>query len=67
MTDEYAIELIRRAKKRFFEFDKVQMAFDRAIELLEAQRAKEEHHEDDNHDSDNLYNDHHDLLDRKEQ
>lgn len=64
MTDEYAIELIRRAKKRFFEFDKVQMAFDRAIELLEAQRRKEEHHEDHTNDSHHLHHDHHDLLDR---
>lgn len=64
MTDEYAIELIRRAKKRFFEFDKVQMAFDRAIELLEAQRRKEEHHEDHSDHGDHLHHDHHDLLDR---
>lgn len=62
MTDEYAVELIRRAKKCFFDFDKVQDAFDRAIELLEAQRAKEDYHEDDNHDSDNLHNDSSDLL-----
>lgn len=64
MTDEYAIELIRRAKKCFFEFDKVQIAFDRAIELLEAQRRKEEHHEDHTNDSHHLHHDHHDLLDR---
>ncbi len=64
MTDEYAIELIRRAKKRFFEFDKVQMAFDRAIELLEAQRAKEEHHEDRIDNSDHLSDISGDMLDQ---
>lgn len=64
MTDEYAIELIRRAKKRFFEFDKVQMAFDRSIELLEAQRRKEEHHEDHSDHGDHLSDDSGDLLDK---
>ena len=64
MTDEYAIELIRRAKKRFFEFDKVQMAFDRAIELLEAQRRKEEHHEDHSDHGDHLSDDSGDMLDQ---
>ena len=64
MTDEYAIELIRRAKKRFFEFDKVQMALDRAIELLEAQRRKEEHHEDNSDNSDHLPDDSGDMLDQ---
>lgn len=37
ITDKYAIELLRRAKKSFFDFDKVQLALDRAIEILEAQ------------------------------
>lgn len=59
MTDEYAIELIRRAKKMFFDFDKVQEAFDRAIELLE----KEVNHEDRTDNSDHLPDDSGDLLD----
>lgn len=59
MTDEYAIELIRRAKKMFFDFDKVQEAFDRAIELLE----KEVNHEDRIDNSDHMPDDSGDLLD----
>lgn len=59
MKDEYAIELIRRAKKMFFAIDKVQEAFDRAIELLE----KEVNHENSNDNSDHLSDDSGDMLD----
>lgn len=61
MTDEYAIELIRRAKKMFFDFDKVQEAFDRAIELLE----REVSHESNSHNSDHLCDSCDDLLDQQ--
>lgn len=60
MTNEYAIELIRRAKKMFFDFDKVQEALDRAIELLE----KEVSHEDHSNHSDHLPDDSGYLLDK---
>lgn len=60
MTDEYAIELIRRAKKMFFDFDRVQEAFDRAIELIE----REASHEDRINHSDHLPDDSGDLLDK---
>lgn len=59
MTDEYAIELIRRAKKMFFDFDKVQEAFDRAIELLE----KEVNHEDHSDHGDHMPDNSGDMLD----
>lgn len=60
MTDEYAIELIRRAKKMFFDFDKVQEAFDRAIELLE----KEVNRESNSDNSDHLCDSCDDRMDK---